>query len=79
MHYTRIKELREDNDLTQAQVAKQLNISRTSYGHYETGRREISIEALKKLAKLYHVSVDYLIEKTDDSPQFNKTENKSGS
>ena len=57
----RLKELRIKNNLTQAQVAEKLNISRPAYTYYETGKKQPSIETLKALADLYTTSVDYLI------------------
>lgn len=56
----RLKELRERNNLSQADVAKVLHCSQVAYGMYELGKRRISIENLVKLAKYYHVSLDYL-------------------
>ena len=62
----RLKDLREDADLTQNFVAKQLHIKQNSYSNYETGQRQIPIDALIKLAQFYKTSVDYLLELTDD-------------
>lgn len=56
----RIKELREDADLTQTDIANLLNCSQTAYSKYEKGQREISIINLIKLAKFYNVSMDYI-------------------
>ena len=62
MNYREImRELREDNNLTQAQVAKILNKSQQGYNHIETGRAELKIEDLIKLCDLYNVSADYFI------------------
>ncbi len=60
-HYPRLKELREDNDLTQAQVAKILFITQQQYSLYEKGYREIPTNALITLSKLYKTSVDYIL------------------
>ena len=57
----RIRELREDNDFTQAQIAALLNCSQVSYSNYEAGRRDIPIDSLVRLAEFYNVSVDYLL------------------
>ena len=57
----RLKELRKEAKLTQADVAKVLNISESAYGYYEQGRNEISISGLQKLAKKYGVSVAYIL------------------
>lgn len=61
----RIRSLREDHDLTQAQVAKILNKSQQGYAHLENGRAELSIKDLKDLCALYNVSADYIIGLTD--------------
>lgn len=61
----KIKEMRIEKSLTQADVAKILGISRAGYGRYETNEREIPIELLCKLADYYHVSMDYLTGRRD--------------
>lgn len=61
----RIRDLREDNDLTQQQVANYLNIKQNTYSQYETGSRQIPIEVLIALASLYKTSTDYLLGITD--------------
>ncbi len=63
--YHRIRELREDHDLTQAYMAKMLNINQRIYSRYETGEHEIPLASLSKIADFYHVSVDYLLNRTD--------------
>ena len=57
----RIKNVREDRDLTQAQIGKILNKSQQGYNHIETGRAELKIEDLVSLCKYYDLSADYLI------------------
>lgn len=57
----RLKSLREDNDLTQAQLGKIINKSQQGYNHIETGRAELKIEDLALLCKFYNVSSDYII------------------
>ena len=57
----RMKDLREDNDLTQEQVGKTINKSQQGYNHIETGRAELKIEDLIKLCDLYNVTADYFI------------------
>lgn len=57
----RLKDLREDNDLTQTQIAKLLNVRQNTYSQYENGKRDIPINLLWKLADFYETSVDYLI------------------
>ncbi len=59
--YRRIRELREDRDMTQAQVARYLNMSQTGYSKYETGENDIPTRVLIALADLYDTSVDYLL------------------
>ena len=58
---TRIKGIREDRDLTQAEIGKLLQKSQQGYNHIETGRAELKIEDLVKLCKFYNISADYLI------------------
>ena len=62
---TRIRNLREDNDLTQKQISTYLNVSQVAYSYYELNRRSIPIELLSKLADFYHTSIDYLLYKTE--------------
>ena len=61
----RIKDLREDHDLTQKQIADYLHIKQNTYCQYETGRRQIPLELLIALAKYYKVSTDYILGLTD--------------
>ena len=63
--YPRLKNLREDKDLTQADVAKLLFITQQQYSLYENGYREISVSMLIKLAEYYNVSIDYILGRTD--------------
>ncbi len=62
----RLKEIREDRDLLQEDIAKILNMSRKGYSHYESDYSEIPINKLIILAKYYNVSIDYLLYLTDD-------------
>lgn len=64
--FKRIRELREDNDLTQTQVAKELNCSQQVYSNYEHGQRDIPTDILIKLSKFYKVSTDYILELTNN-------------
>ena len=64
--YRRIRDLREDHDWTQKQVAQFLGMSQTGYSKYETGENDIPTAVLIKLADLYHTSVDYLLERSDE-------------
>jgi len=62
----RIKDLREDNDFMQKQVADNLSIPERTYGNYEMGIRQIPLTVLKDLARFYNTSVDYILEMTDE-------------
>lgn len=64
--YHRIRDLREDGDLTQAEISRRLNISQRAYSHYENGTRDIPTSILIALADLHSVSIDYLLERTND-------------
>ncbi len=59
--FKRIRDLREDHDLTQKQVAKQLNCSQQVYSNYELGQRDIPTDILIKLSSFYNVSTDYIL------------------
>ena len=63
--YPRIRDLREDKDLTQTQVARMLGMSQTGYSKYETGENDIPTAILIKLARYYNTSVDYLLGETE--------------
>ena len=65
MYLPRLRDLREDHDMTQAQVAKYLQMSQTGYSKYETGENDIPTQVLIKLAKLYATSTDYLLGLSD--------------
>ena len=70
---TRIKNLREDNDLTQTQISKILNISQVAYSYYELNKRSIPLELLSKLADYYNKSTDYLLYRTDEFAPYPKS------
>ena len=59
--YQRIRDMREDNDLTQKEIAAYLKIDQRIYSNYEIGKREIPVHLLIELAKYYKVSTDYLL------------------
>ena len=61
----RLKDLREDADLTQSKIADYLHIRQNTYSQYENGQRQIPLELLIALAKFYHTSIDYLVGITD--------------
>lgn len=65
MNINRIKDLREDNDLRQTQIAEYLHISQRAYSHYESGSRKIPLDLLVALADYYDCSVDYLLNRTN--------------
>ena len=69
--YQRIRDLREDKDLNQTEVAKYLGMSQTGYSKYETGENDIPTAILIKLADFYNVSTDYLLGRTNN-PNFHK-------
>lgn len=69
---TRIKNLREDNDLTQSEISKLLNISQVAYSYYELNKRNIPLELLSKLADYYNTSIDYLVYRTDEIKPYKK-------
>ncbi len=69
--YERIRNLREDNDLTQETIAHFLSVSQRTYSRYETGERSIPLETLCKLATYYHTSTDYLLNRTDIKIPYN--------
>ena len=64
MNLERIKNLREDNDLSQAKLAQKLHISQRTYSHYESGSRKLPLDILIMLADYYDCSVDYLLGRT---------------
>jgi len=64
--YKRIRDLREDRDLNQTEVARMLGMSQTGYSKYETGENDIPTAILIKLARFYNTSVDYLLGETDN-------------
>ena len=74
---TRIKNLREDNDLTQKQLSKYLNISQVAYSYYELNKRSIPLELLCKLADFYNTSVDYLLCRTNNPIPYSNTINSN--
>lgn len=64
----KIKELREDKDLTQNEIAKILNCKQNTYAQYENGKRQIPIEAIKRLCLYYNISADYILGLPDNLP-----------
>ena len=71
MYYRRLKDLREDHDLTQQQLVDILHMHKTTYTNYEQGKREIPFDLVIRLAKLYNVSIDFIAElKSQPEPLF---------
>lgn len=66
MNIKRLKEIREDRDYLQSEIAKELNITQQQYSKYELGIRLIPIDKLDKLATFYKTSIDYLIGRTNE-------------
>ena len=64
--FKRIRDLREDKDLTQKQLAEHLKIHQTTYSDYELGNLNVPIDVLIELSKFYKTSVDYLVDLTDN-------------
>ena len=73
MVYRRLRDLREDRDLLQKDIAEVLQCSQGCYSHYELGKRDIPTEVLVRLAAFYHTSVDYLLGLTDDARPYPKS------
>lgn len=71
--YQRIRDLREDHDLLQKEIADYLRCTQVSYSHYELGKRDIPTDVLLKLADYYHTSVDYLLGRTDVKTPYPKS------
>lgn len=72
MYLKRIKELREDNDLKQINIAQILNMKQPQYARYEGGKRDFPLDTLIKLANFYNTSTDYLLELTDEIKPYKK-------
>lgn len=70
MQYRHIKEIRIDNDIKQKEVADYLNVSQNTYSQYETGVISLTAEILIKLSDYYNVSIDYLLDRTNDKKRY---------
>lgn len=68
----RLRDLREDADLNQTQIAKHLGMSQTGYSKYETGENDIPTQVLIKLAQYYKTSIDYILGLTEDKYPYKK-------
>ena len=73
LNIQRLKEIREDKDLKQSDVAKALGIKQQQYSEYEIGKRLIPINYLSALADFYNTSIDYLLGKTDERTPYPKS------
>lgn len=62
-YYRRLRDLREDHDLTQDQLVEKLNMHKTTYTNYEQGKRDLPLSVAIKIADFYRVSLDYLVER----------------
>ncbi len=65
-YYRRLRDLREDHDLTQNQLVKKLGMHKTTYTNYEQGKRDLPLEVAIKIARFYNVSLDYIAGLTND-------------
>ena len=72
MYKNRIRDLREDSDKTQKELAQYLQIHQTTYSDYELGQLNIPVPVLHKLADLYGVSIDYLLNRTNQKAPYPK-------
>ena len=70
--YERIRELREDKDLYQKDLAKYLHCTQVTYSRYELGQRDVPTDVLIKLAKFHNTSVDYLLGLTDEKKPYKR-------
>ncbi|MCD9024663.1 helix-turn-helix domain-containing protein [Cohnella silvisoli] len=70
--YKKIRDLREDKDITQQQMAEHLNITQATYSRYESGELDIPTAVLIKLSRFHKVSVDYLLGLTDDPKPYGR-------
>ena len=73
MFHLRLRDLREDNDLTQKEVAAYLGIDQRTYSNYETEKRSMPMEQYRSLAIFYKTSVDYLVGLTDSNEPYSRT------
>ncbi len=72
----RLRDLREDHDLTQKRVAMHLHVRQNTYSQYENGQRQVPVDVLIQLAGFYHTSVDYLLGLTDVREPYERREKK---
>ena len=77
MYLKRLKELREDKDLKQINIAKELKMKQPQYARYEIGKRDLPLDCLIKLANYYNTSTDYILEQTNETKPYPKTSKRS--
>lgn len=70
--FKRVRDLREDRDLTQTQIAKIIGMSQTGYSKYETGENDLPTAVLIKLARYYNTSIDYILGETDNPNRYSQ-------
>lgn len=75
--YPRIRDLREDRDLSQTKLAKLIGMSQTGYSKYETGENDIPTGILIKLAEIYDTSIDYMLGLTDEKKAYPASKNQN--
>ena len=68
--YKRLRDLREDHDMNQTELAKLLGMSQTGYSKYETGENDLPTSILIKLSEIYNTSIDYILEQTDSPTRY---------
>ena len=68
--YQRLKDLREDHDLTQEGLGRTIGVPQRTYSYYENGERAVPVEVLIQLARFYNVSIDYLLGETDNPKRY---------
>lgn len=76
-YYKRLRDLREDHDLTQRRLAEMLGMKQTQYFRYEQGYRDIPTDILIRLSELYSVSVDYILGLTNETKMYPRNDNNS--
>lgn len=75
--YQRIRDLREDKDLTQSELGKRIGMSQTGYSKYETGENDIPTNVLIKLASIHNTSIDYMLGLTDQKKPYPRPKNQN--
>jgi len=76
--YRRLRDLREDHDLPQRALAEMIGMSQTGYSKYETGENDVPTSILIRLARLYDVSIDYLLGETDETSRYPPSSERTG-